>query len=265
LALSKRSPFYRVERGEEIAAIYRAHDTRATVAKAIHGRGGKEVLSLIMEAIDGGILTPTGAATQKATLRLLIPDGPIRYCTQFDLTNRKQRAHVRNVLWPIILANKAEVIASPGDLENIINTHRDKKVAELAAAKRQEHTTRKVAEVRSSGQDECIMFGVRLWPRLDNHFGTYDYDQIRAAAWYFRDFNEWMSQSRIGQSPGSRAIYARLSVKWLGEYLLRAYTATDREKMQKVFSLVRTIAGLLEKAPEAECVFPVSPKVEGQW
>jgi hypothetical protein len=264
-ALSKQSPFYGVERGEEIAGTYRAHDTRAAVGKAIHSRGGKEVLSLIHEAIDSGILKPTGAATKKPTLRVLIPDGPVKYCAQFNLMKQKQRAHIRDVLWPIVLANKEAVIANPGNLEAIVNGHKHKQVTAIAAAMREEETARKVVESWRSGEHECIMFGVRLWPRMDNHFGSYDYDQVRAAAWYFRDFNEWMSQSRIGQLPGSRAIYARLSVKWFGEYLVRAYSVNEREKMQKVFSLVRTIAGLLDKAPDAECIYPVSPKVEGQW
>ena len=190
---------------------------------------------------------------------------PPIYCARYDLTNREQRAHVRDILWPIILANKEAVIANPSDLEAIIKAHGQKHAAASAALRREAEVKRKVVEIKSAGQEECIMFGVQLWPRPGNDYGTYDYDQVRAAAWYFRDFNDWMSQSRIGQSPGSRAIYARLSVKWFGEYLVRAYPATEREKMQKVLSLVRTMAGLLEKAPDAECVYPVSPKVEGQW
>jgi hypothetical protein len=147
LVLSKQSPFYGVERGEEIAATYRSHDTRAVVGKAIHDRGGKDVLSLIYAAIDLGILKPTGAATKKPTLRLLIPDAPPTYCAKYDLRNRKQRNHVRNVLWPIILANKDAVIANPRDLEAIINAGMQKQQQVVAAAKRQYETKRQVAVV----------------------------------------------------------------------------------------------------------------------
>ena len=51
-----------------------------------------------------------------------------------------------------------------------------------------------------STECEVILFGERLWPRADN--ATYDFDQLRAAVWYFRDLNNWLSGSRDGASVG---------------------------------------------------------------
>ena len=68
-------------------------------------------------------------------------------------------------------------------------------------------------------QREVIMFGARLWPRVEHQFGTYDYDQICAAIWYFRDLDGWVQGSISGKTPGSRAIIARLSTRWPQEYI----------------------------------------------
>src|SRR5262245_1296733 len=213
--LDRRSPFRGWDRGEEIAATYHAHDTRAVVGKAINGRGGKEVLALILGAIDAGILTPPGKATKRPSLRLLVPDGPIKYCNQFDLTNQAHRKKVREVIWPAILANKDEVLANPGDLENIIKADAQRKAQAAAALRREEEIARKVVEVRAAGQEPCIMYGVQLWPRMDERYGTYDNDQIRLAAWTFRD---WVMYLEKRDSPGTKAINVRNMIRRLLEY-----------------------------------------------
>jgi hypothetical protein len=55
------------------------------------------------------------------------------------------------------------------------------------------------------------MFGRVVWPRLDNLQGEYDYDQIRAAIWTFRDLDNWNRQIKTDNRVGSRAIRIRLT------------------------------------------------------
>src|SRR5690349_21511776 len=176
-ALSKQSPFYGVQRGQEIAATYRSHDTRAVVGKAIHGRGRKEILSLIFEAIDAGILKPTGAATKKPTLRLLIPEAPAKYCTKFDLTSAASRKRIKGEIWPAVLAHKDEVLGNPSKLESIVERWRRERHAARVTAAKVEEVKRHIVANTAAGQEPCIMFNVTLWPRpSDSPLGEYDYD-----------------------------------------------------------------------------------------
>jgi hypothetical protein len=259
--LDRRSPFRGWERGEEIAATYHSHDTRAVVGKAINGRGGKEVHALILGAIDAGILTPPGIATKRPSLRLLIPNGPRDFCMQLDLTNQAHRKKVREVIWPIIIEHKDEVIANPGNLEAIIKAGQQKKAMAAAALRREEEVQRKVVEIRTAGEQECIMYGVRLWPRVDSTYGEYNYDQIRAAAWTFRDLNSWFDPR---MSPGSKAICMRNLLRWFSLFHRRHYQAGEGGLM-KVFALVGVMADLYAKSPDAECAMPHDPKVEAEW
>lgn len=172
--------------------------------------------------------------------------------------------HVRDRILPAALANRDAVITSPVDLENIVAAHWRRQ----DEAARQESASRKVTEavrVMPAGEHEVMMFGVRLWPRVDHHLGTYDYDQLCAAIWYFRDFDAWLSGSISGRTPGSRAIIVRLSTRWPQEYLDRAYTPEARGKIKKVYQLVHLLARLLEENPDGECVIPPTPRGEGQW
>ena len=106
------------------------------------------------------------------------------------------------------------------------------------------------------------MYGVTLWPRPGNDFGTYDYDQIRVAAWTFRDWNMWLDKA---YSPGSRAIYIRNMIRWLVEYHRRVNPTGEPHPSRKALSLIGVIAGLMEKNPAAECRIPCDPKIEGHW
>jgi predicted transcriptional regulator len=125
--------------------------------------------------------------------------------------------------------------------------------------------TRKAKQSNGEGgQREVMMFGVRLWPIVEHQF-TYDYDQLCAAIWYFRDFDNWLKGTISGRNPGSRAIIARLSTRWPQEYIGHACPADEtRGKIKKVYQLVHLLAGLLEKNPEGECVVSPSPMIEGQ-
>jgi hypothetical protein len=156
------------------------------------------------------------------------------------------------------------VIANPGDLEKIVSDHHHKQVTAIADAKRHAEAERRVAEVRNAGQEVCIMFGVPLWPRPGNEYGTYDYDQLRAAIWTFRDWVNWLDK---GYSPGSKAIMIRNMIRWLVEHHRRVTpTGHEPHPSQKALQLIGTIARLYEKAPDAECsMHPIAPHIEGQW
>ncbi len=194
----------------------------------------------------------------KITARILFPASPRAWWTKYDLTDAKKRAHVRDIVMPAAIANRDAILAAPERIEEILAAHA--------------HNTRKVVTERkltetlrqmpAEQQHEITVFGERLWPCPPT--SAYDYDQLRAAIWYFRDINNWLESSHVGRSIGSRALTIRHSTRWPWEYANRAL-GTDRAKMQKVYQLIDHITHLLETNPDGECKWPPTPTSEGQW
>ena len=116
-----------------------------------------------------------------------------------------------------------------------------------------------------ANEQEIIVFGERVWPNPDPDPSSYDYDQVRAAVWYFHDLNGWLEQSPIAKNPRARAIYIRNTISWFGQYIGRCDPAHSPHKIKRVFQLVDRFAGLLETSPDAECVLPPPPFIEGKW
>jgi hypothetical protein len=100
----------------------------------------------------------------------------------------------------------------------------------------------------------------RLWPHNDQ-FGTYTYDQIRCAAWTFRDWNTWLDKS---YSTGSKAIYFGNMVRWLLQYHDKRIGG-ESPRLRKAIALVATIGRLQMENPKGQCVIPCDPKREGEW
>jgi len=115
-----------------------------------------------------------------------------------------------------------------------------------------------------SAEQELVMFGRMVWPRLDNLQGEYDYDQIRAAIWTFRDLDNWNRQIETDNRVGSRAIRIRLTCKWLNEYLMR-HDPRRENPMRRILGLIQWLSKLMELAPEAECKWPPYPSAEAEW
>jgi hypothetical protein len=180
---------------------------------------------------------------------------------RFDLTNPKHRMQIRDVIMPAAIANAQAVIERPNEIEAIVAAH----VQAQATAARQAAIEHKLAEAvqrMPATEYQIVGFGQTLWPRLDDRQGTYDFDQVRAAVWTFRDLDNWLKMVTVDSGVGSRAIRIRLSTKWYGEYLLR----TQRDSpVRKIISLVQHITRLMEQAPEGECKWPDYPIAEAQW
>jgi hypothetical protein len=105
------------------------------------------------------------------------------------------------------------------------------------------------------------MFGEHLWPRIDDQRGEYDFVQLCAAVWTFRDLD---ADLRLGdKSPAGRAIMIRNLTRWLNEYFGKITDGDTRSKIRKTFSLIHTISVLMKRAPDGECRMPYSPHVEG--
>ena len=260
--VTKASKFHGLERAEEVAAIYTNQQGRAYIGKLVSGRGGKEIWALILSAIDQGFLVRNSCNFPNPSLRVLFPLASAPYCRQFDLALPRDRAKIRDSVLPAAIANRGAVLANPDDLENIINAHQQR----LAAAEQEAKKQRRIADALAAmppNEREIIIFGERVWPNTDP--SAYDYDQVRAAVWYFRDLNGWLEQSPIAKSPQSRAIYIRNSMSWFLQYIGRSDPAHSPHKIKRVFHLVHRFAGLLETSPDAECVLPPSPHIEGEW
>ena len=232
-------------------------DQRQRVAKAVKVDGGKEIWELILKAIDAGFLTPNSYLYDIPNLRLLFSavkpkKKPNTFFTRYILTNPDDRAKVCEYIMPAALANQDAVLADPEQLEGIVNTYI-----------RQMKTTQKLEaalKMMPAHEQEIIMFGERLWPRLDNEM-CFDYDQVQAAIWYFRDQDRFQ-QAPLDENPASRAINIRNSTRWLKEYVRRT---DDPMKINRVLDLVSDMALLLNKNPHGECKAPATPKIERPW
>jgi hypothetical protein len=109
-----------------------------------------------------------------------------------------------------------------------------------------------------SVEQEIVFYGTRLWPRLPTAT-QYDYDQIRAAVWTFKDFHSW-NMTTNDTAPGSIALRTRFLVKWFSVYLIRI---NGRENpMARIFNLMKWLSSLYEQAPDAECKWPMHPHAE---
>jgi hypothetical protein len=248
-------------RGQEVHEIITHKDARVVLGKAIRERGGKEIWSLILLAIDHGFLTSTDMAFSKITARILFPNAPRSWATKFDLTDSKTRVHVRDVIMPSAIANRDAILKAPKRIEQILAAHATE-ARKAEVARRDAEALAKSKQQMLPSEHEVVMFGERMWPAIN---ATYDYDQLRAAIWTFRDLNNWLSASRDGANAGSRAIIFRLTTKWYSEYADRALKMEDRAKIKKIFGLVDLLTRLLLKNPDGECKWPPTPVAEGKW
>jgi len=260
--LDHRSTFYEAPRSQEVADVFTEKDTRATLGRVWKSHAGKQIWDMILTAIDNGLCVRTERAFKNPTLGLLFPTGPSSFTRVYLLDNLKQRKHVRDVLLPQMIACKDQLLAEPERMREILSSHSATQQAKVQAEVRNQQRQQAIRTMAATEQ-ELMMFGVPVWPRLDDRQGAYDYDQIRAAIWTFRDLLSW-NKITNDNSPASIGIRMRLSMKWYNEYLIR--TDPRRENpMRRIFSLLFWLSKLYEDAPEAECKWPHYPTAEAEW
>jgi len=258
----RKSMLSALPRGDELAKMFVSKKPRALIGRICEGRKGKPILDLIHRALDAGLITPTTAEFNTPSLYLLFPLAPLSYARRFDLTNAKQREDVTENILPAMIACRDKLLMTPEDMLNILNTY----MAEQQANRREEEAKNKRNEaIASLPTDQCqiIMYGTTLWPRMDNRQGEYDYDQVRAAVWTFRDLDNWNRQISGDNGVGSRGIRIRLSTKWYSEYLIRNNERGN--PVRRIMTLIHYITRLMEAGPEAECKWPPYPTAEAEW
>jgi len=112
-----------------------------------------------------------------------------------------------------------------------------------------------------SGQTEVIMFGERLWPRTHDRYGSYDFAQLTAAVWTFREFDTALCVGHRDETR-TRAILIRHATKFLDRHAnLIGGEAGDGLRM--VLRLIHLCTVLMEKSPDAECRPMPAPAVDG--
>jgi hypothetical protein len=257
--MAKRNPLSQKPRGQEVWLLYNNHSTKSALNKAVTGRNGQEVWSLILEAIDHGFLRPNEDASHTFSARLLFTGSPKKSSlSQLDLAIPTDRKRVQEVIMPAAIANKKAVLSDPHRIEEIIETYR--RTQNLAAQK--EAKAREISEAVNQmpgTQQQVVAFGEYLWPTTND---GYDYDQLRAAVWYFRGMEGFLRGGR-DNSVESIALMIRNSIKWLSEY---ATYRSDQKRMSAIFTLVRRISVAWEQNPQGECKWPGYPMgEEGKW
>lgn len=258
--LSQRMAFSGAPRAEEIAKIFQNKKTRTTLGQMFKQRGGKQAWDMLLEALDAGLLVVNNNTLNQPTMALLFPASPPRgYTAQFNLLDPRNREQVRDVILPAMIACRDRLLADPDRIRDIVNEH----VSAQRTKQREIVLTEKRAVAVKSlpmAEQELVMFGQPVWPRLDNSQGEYNYDQVRAAIWTFRDYEDWNVLAK--EDKQSFAMRIRNSQRYLCEYIQR----TDRNNhMSKIYSLIAWFSFLMQKNPDGECKWPMYPHIEGQW
>ena len=249
-----RNSFYKLPRGKEINAVYLGESAHAKIGKAVHARGGRELWQMILDAVDAGFSTPNRNATTKSlTLRVLFTSWPPeklpgKFVNRYNLADPRHRRFVRDVIWPIALANRDAVLADPTCLERLV-MNRD----------RQEQTTPQVTpqpKVPALPPNEypCTMYGLNIWPRPVT--ASYDYRQARAATWLFHDLMNMMVNSPVYTTPKGRARAIRFALRTL------AYCGDQSTK--DIVTLTTAIATAMEAHPDAPCD-PMPKPTDNVW
>lgn len=259
-----RSMLHDLPRAQEVAAIFQHPKTRTTLGHLFRGRGGRQIWDLVLQAIDGRVCTPNHAAIGKPNIRLVLPDIDLRhrnpFADQFDLTRPAHRTMIQDVVLPAVIANREAYLANPADLEQIVRRHGVPPAP--PPPDRQAAALRRATE---AGQQRIVVFGEEMWPHEQ---GLYDYDQIRCAIWIVKDL-ETLISAPPSTSPVGRADYVKVSLIWLNQYIARLKTRApaDRhaDKVLRLLAMTHKVADLMQRNPTAECIFPHSPNVEGQW
>jgi cyclic nucleotide-binding protein len=213
-AIRPTSPFYGRPRADEVYSTFLDKDARSIVGKAIAGKGGADIYDMILESLDLEFLQPNRRSLGRPNLRMLFSLGSHTFSQRFDLTNNKQRATVRNEIFPAMIANREAILASPDSLEKILEEHK-LRVAQKTRDASDEIKFAQARERMGPGEQEIIMYGQRFWPVIDNRMGVYDYATLCLAIWHFQDQLRWVSRSRAGESVASQVIMLRLGTKWL--------------------------------------------------
>jgi hypothetical protein len=260
--LSQKSSLRKRSRALEVWSMYLNYNTRAALSKAMRSSGANEIWSLILIAIDQGFLRPSNAASKKFSARLLFTDSPShssRFLAGLDLTASRDRKRVSELIMPAAIARREAILAQPEAVENIIDAYGREQTEAAQKAVRDRQHSQALSQMPAT-QAEIVAFGDRLWPSASD---MYDYDQVRAAVWFFRDLERFLSSGR-DSSIKSVALMIRNTIKWLSEYT--AYRS-DQKRVYTIFQLVRRITIAWEQNPKSEQKWPPYPMggEEGKW
>jgi hypothetical protein len=260
-SVGRPAAYLKMPRGAEIAALFKNDGGRKRLSAIANSRMARQQWQLLLKAADTGLLTTNDSAPKSATIRMLFPQAPVGWSKQFSLDDPKARGIIEKMLLPAMIACKDQLLADPERTPQIIAAYENAQRANRQAEKRQQVVTAAVAAL-GPNQQELKVFGTTVWPRLDNRQGNYDYDQVRAAIWAFRDYLNWNVLMTRDNDPASHGIRIRNSTRYFREYLTRA---DQNSPMRPVFNLIIWFSYLWANSPTGECKWPAYPHIEGQW
>ena len=195
---------------------------------------------------------------------MLFPEAPPRgEFSALDLTNAKTRELVKNVIMPAAVACREQILSEPQRAEEICNEYRRKRQEEKRSQAEQAKHTIALSKLPTN-QQQIVAYGEILWPYDPNGVNDYDWDQVRAACWYFKNLQSALSIS-TDNSQGSVALTIRTSIKFLLEYC--SFRWKGLERVRDVIKLVKHITFLWDAHPEGRCNWPHFPigGIEGKW
>lgn len=250
-SVTKQSRMYGMQRAEEVYAVFTDHNTRALIGKSLQGRGGKEIWTFILQAIDHRFLTRTSYATKNLTVRLLFPTSPKLFGREYDLADPKDRSYVRDVLMPAAIRNRDAILAAP---ENIADILRRDAITRRERVQLEEHDRKLATALQSlpTHEPEVILYGKYFWPIVDSDDPEqrYDYSQLQAAAWFFDDALKF-TRAGTDNSPKSCGIKIRFLLGRLTRFN-ETMPLAMRARWRQIFGLIAEMARLMERSPDKE-------------
>ena len=119
--MTDRCGFADAPRAAEFYNLFRSKDARANLSRIWHGKRGRSIWALMIEALNAGLITENDRSFRTASLLLLFPSLPST--GNYDLENPEHLGFVRDCVLPAIIACRDELLANPERTEEIVKEY----------------------------------------------------------------------------------------------------------------------------------------------
>ena len=120
--MTVRCGFAQAPRAAEIYEIFQNKEARATLGRVWRGKRGQEIWKLIVTALNAGLLVKNGRAFSTASMLMLFPLAPV-IKNYDDLQDPSQLSRVRDLLLPLMIDCRDELLANPERAAETLEEH----------------------------------------------------------------------------------------------------------------------------------------------
>jgi len=255
------------ERADEVAHVVEKWSQKAKVLGSVHPKAG---WSLLLEAMDLGLLSESGASAEKPSARCLFnlpttrPAG--EYLGRYDLSTPKGCKTIAEDLMPFLRRNAEALKTDPMQFMPLWNAEAEAARLERVAKQEAESKAKRMAAMQERGEEELVICGITVWPYPEANIRPFTYEDLRHAFYLFVMAEKMThiqlvdgveSPSRRSRSINHRHM-ANEMVKQLGETL----GEDSLEKMGMVQTAWHNLSRALENGDLSTAVETKRP---GNW